>query len=162
MDSSEVARIVASDTTVANKIRALDAAGYPRREIARLLQKRPQHVRNVLEDDKLYGRRPRSPPPVPESPQAQVAELPRAFGGLYRLTVEADGVVRLPAEIQAVLGARPGGVLIAELGEDRLTILSGRAAAQRARDIVMRSSLDPSRILSEELIAERRAESARE
>ena len=50
-DSQDAARIIVSAATVADKIRALDAAGHPRAEIARLLGKRYQHVRNVLEGD---------------------------------------------------------------------------------------------------------------
>ena len=38
-------------STVADKIRALAAAGVPRADIARFLGKRYQHVRNVLEGD---------------------------------------------------------------------------------------------------------------
>ncbi len=37
-----------ADLSVSDKIRALDALGVPRAEIARLLGKRYQHVRNVL------------------------------------------------------------------------------------------------------------------
>jgi hypothetical protein len=162
VDSSDAARIVAWDTTVANKIRALDAAGYPRKEIARLLQKRPQHVRNVLEDDKLYGRRPRVPAPEAEPPHVQVAEAPRSFGDVHRLNVEADGVIRLPPDVQAVLGARPGGILIGELGADRFVILSVRAAALKAQALIAGLGNNPDRLLSEELIADRRAEAARE
>ncbi|HEY5007143.1 MAG TPA: hypothetical protein VII42_04010, partial [Caulobacteraceae bacterium] len=40
--------IIRPFTTVSDKIRALDAAGAPRAEIARFLGKRYQHVRNVL------------------------------------------------------------------------------------------------------------------
>src|ERR1700753_1713892 len=43
--------IAARHTTVADKIRALAAAGVPRADIARFLGKRYQHVRNVLEGD---------------------------------------------------------------------------------------------------------------
>ncbi len=47
----DAARIVNSAATVSDKIRALDAAGYSRAAIARMLGKRYQHVRNVLEAD---------------------------------------------------------------------------------------------------------------
>jgi hypothetical protein len=161
MDSSNVARIVGSDMTVSDKIRALNEAGYPRADIARVLGKRYQHVRNVLEADKLHQARPTAASANAE-PHTEVEEPQRAFGGVHRLKVEGDGLVRLPADVQAALGARPDGILIGELQDDRFVILSGRAAAMRARDIVMRNSLDPTRLLSEELIAERRAEAARE
>ena len=55
MKGLDIARVVASEDTVSNKIRALAAGGVPRAEIARLLGKRYQHVRNVLEDDAQGG-----------------------------------------------------------------------------------------------------------
>ena len=161
MDSSSVARIVGSDMTVSDKIRALDAAGYPRAEIARVLGKRYQHVRNVLEADRLPRAQPRRPPPPRDVPYPHLQEDGRAFSGAYRLQVDSEGRVALPSEVLAVLGGR-SGVLIADLEADRLVILSGRAAAMRARNLVMRHSADPGRVLSEELIAERRAEAARD
>lgn len=159
MDSTNVARIVGSGMTVSDKIRALDAAGYPRADIARVLGKRYQHVRNVLEADKLH-RRPQAPRPN-ETNHPQLQETGHAFANVYRLPVDGDGRVTLPREVMAVLGGR-SGVLIADLEADRLVILSGRAAAMRAQDIIMSGSHNPDRILSEELIAERRVEAARE
>src|SRR5271170_5269077 len=50
-DPERLDAIAARHTTVADKIRALSAAGVPRADIARFLGKRYQHVRNVLEDD---------------------------------------------------------------------------------------------------------------
>jgi hypothetical protein len=70
--------------------------------------------------------------------------------------------VRLPPEMRSVLGARDGGVLIVELGEDRATILSARAAMAKIRALVSSLNIDPKRVLSEELIAERRAENLRD
>ena len=136
--------------TVSDKIRALNAAGYPRAEISRALGKRYQHVRNVLEADKL---RPPTPP-WPAIEPAGVAETAPPFSDVCRLVVEADGSVRLPRELQELLGARPGGVLIAELQEDRVVILSGRAAWKRVQDILAPYA-DPTRSMSDELIAER-------
>ena len=46
------ANFIASTASVSDKIRALAAAGYSRADIARMLGKRYQHVRNVLEADK--------------------------------------------------------------------------------------------------------------
>jgi hypothetical protein len=147
MDRAEGERIVGTSMTVSDKIRALDAAGYPRAEIARVLGKRYQHIRNVLEGDKL-----REPSPTPVA--AGVAEAAAPFADVCRLVVEPDGSVRLPAEVQALLGARPGGVLIAELEEDRLVILSGRAAWKKVQDMAAPYA-DPTRSIVDELIAER-------
>ena len=41
--------------TVSNKIRYLNNKGYTRADISRILNKRYQHVRNVLEEDKKKG-----------------------------------------------------------------------------------------------------------
>ena len=161
MDSSEVAQIVGSAMSVSDKIRALNRAGHPRADIARLIGKRYQHVRNVLEADKLHPPRDLSPVACAQS-QAGLEEPARSFGGVYRLSVEADGALRLPPEVLAVLGVRPGGVLISELGEDRLVILSARAALERIDALMAPFRKVGGPLASEELIAERRAEAARE
>jgi hypothetical protein len=158
---SEVARIVNSDMTWADKIRALDAMGHSRAEIHRLLNKRYQHVRNVLEGDKL-GRTSRPVTARAAGPGSGVAEPARAFGGVHRLTVEPDGSIRLPPPAQAVLDVRPGAVLIAELSEDRLVILNAKAAMARVDALMAPFRGVGGPLASEELIAERRAEAARE
>jgi len=147
MDRREGEKIVAASMTVSDKIRALAAVGYPRAEIARALGKRYQHIRNVLEGDKL-----REPSPTAEA--AGVAEASASFAHVCRLVVEPDGSVRFPAEVQAMLGAKPGGILIAELQEDRLVILSGRAAWKSVQDMLAPYA-DPTRSIVDELIAER-------
>lgn len=48
---AEMDRIVSGMPGVSRKIRALDAAGFARADIARYLEKRYQHVRNVLVQD---------------------------------------------------------------------------------------------------------------
>ena len=60
LDTDRLRAIAQPHATVADKIRALSAAGVPRADIARFLGKRYQHVRNVLEGDAQSGG-PRSP-----------------------------------------------------------------------------------------------------
>lgn len=164
-DPSEILK---SALTISDKVRKLNAQGYTRRQIADLVDRSYQQVRQILvDDDRRAGRRSPAASPQPAlasgTPGSGMAEPSAAiFRGVYRLDVDGDGAVRLPPEVQQVLGVRPGGILISELGEDRLVILSGRAAAQKARALVAGLGIDPSRILSEELIAERRAEAARD
>jgi bifunctional DNA-binding transcriptional regulator/antitoxin component of YhaV-PrlF toxin-antitoxin module len=146
--------------TVADEIRALAAQGLSRAEIARRLGKSYQHVRNVLEGDRLQAAAKLSTEEASQWPG--VAEPSATFGRTLRLNVEEGGVVRLPPEMRSVLGARDGGVLIVELGEDRATILSARAAMAKIRALVSSLNIDPKRVLSEELIAERRAENLRD
>ena len=162
MDGREAQGIVESSMTVSDKIRALNAQGHSRADIARLLGKRYQHVRNVLEADRLHGAPRRPPAPTPEPAYPDVQEAGRAYAKVYRLELDQQARVTLPPEVLAALGGGRSGILIAELQADRLVILSARAAAQKAQDIIVSHSFDLSRVLSEELIAERRAEAARE
>ena len=157
MDNLDVARIVESDMTVSDKIRALAGVGYPRAEIARLLGKRYQHVRNVLEGDKL---KPRGGQKV--EAQSGFAESPQDFKRSYRLSVEPAGVVRLPPELLAALEVGPGSVIIAEPQEDGVKLFSTSAAWGRARASFQRLGINPRRDLVAALIAERRAGVARE
>jgi predicted transcriptional regulator len=159
MEAREVAKLVESGLGVSDKIRALAAAGLPRAEIARALGKRYQHVRNVLEADKLHP--PRTVPAV-EAPPAGVEESGKTFGGSYRLSLEAGGVVRLAPELLAALQVRPGSVIIAEIQEDGLKLFSSRAAWDRVAALVRDLGIDPKRDLVAELLAERRAEAARD
>lgn len=159
MDASEVSQILGLAATVSDKIRMLDGAGYPRAEIARLLGKRYQHVRNVLEGDKAQGRPGVRPPSAGRS--QGVREGASAFDGVVRLDVQADGAVRLPQAILTALGSGTGGVLIAELRPEGLMVLN-RDANWSKLDELMRPFRDPQGSVVDELIAERRAEAASE
>lgn len=156
--------VVTSNLSVSDKIRRLSAAGYSRRQIADLVARSYQQVRQVLvEDERRAGRRmaAHSGPDLAR-PAGGVAEAPVTFGGIYRLDVEDGGVVRLPPAVLAALQVSTGSVLISELGEDRLTLLSTGAAWRKVQDLVASLDLAPERLLSDELIAERRQEAARE
>jgi antitoxin component of MazEF toxin-antitoxin module len=143
--------------TVSDKIRALDAEGYPRADIARVLGKRYQHVRNVLEADKLHP--PREKPGAKED-HAGVQDSGGQFAGTQRLSVEPGGIVRLPPELLAALQAKPGSVVIAEVQDDGVKLFSNSAAWDRVRALVKQIGIDPKRDLVAELLAERRAEVA--
>ena len=163
--------VVASPhATVADKIRALAAAGYPRADIARFLGKRYQHVRNVLEDDAqrggtyVVGRADlsgvREPPPGVEEAGAEPYVVDVGVA-ILRMPVRDDGALALPAMALQALGLRPGSVAIGELEGDRLTIFSVRESVRRIQ--AMTQDLIPGdHSLADGLIAERRAEVARE
>ncbi len=161
--AEDAVQFIHAGAKVADNIRSLDAAGYSRAEIARLLNKRYQHVRNVLEGDKLK----RGAPPatrVGPSPQEQSIEtLPDGglrAGNLFRLPIGVGGTVRLPKEVMA-FGYREGGVLLADLEGDRFVIISPKESYRRIRAMI--PPWKPGQPLwSEELIAERRREAARE
>jgi hypothetical protein len=80
---------------------------------------------------------------------------------MLRLPVRDDGALALPAMALQALGLRPGGVALAELDGERLTIFSVQESVRRiqamARDLVAGDHG-----LADGLIAERREETARE
>jgi hypothetical protein len=158
------------DLTVSDRIRALAAAGVSRADIARFLGKRYQHVRNVLEADK---QRDAAPPPrfAATGVQEQGAQFTRALNeadfvesrgaGAYRLVVRPDGSILLPREVRAAFGVEDGGVVMAKLEGDAFGVISAETAMRRVRDIV-RQFVPPGVDLVAELIADRKAEAARE
>lgn len=169
-DTDRMRSIAAPHTTVADKVRALNVAGYPRAEIARFLGKRYQHVRNVLEGDAqtsggyvlgkadLSGVRDNGRPFERED---NAAYIERRSPTAFWIEVKPDGALPLPPEIVAVLGGKPGERVFAKIRDGRVTLMSGDAA-QAEVDAIMAKYIKPGRLVSEELIAERRAEAARD
>ncbi len=158
--AEDPAKFIASDASVADKIRALDGAGYSRSQIARMLGKRYQHIRNVLEGDKL-----KSPPTRRGQAGAgsRVETLPDGglrIGNFFRLPIGRGGTVRLPEQVMA-FGYREGGVLLADLDGERFVIISPKESLGRAKAKIPPWKPGES-LWSEELIAERRREAARE
>lgn len=171
-DAEATARIVASQATVSDKIRALNAAGYPRAEIARLLGKRYQHVRNVLEGDKV-GRAAVRPPGVAEEPAVferddeRPAHRPSSAPprpefvdrgrGIFRLSIRPDGSVLLPPSVLEALELKGGSGVIARLEGDTLIIDGAKETLRKIRELI--PPWQPGEPLaSDELIAERRRE----
>lgn len=164
MDSRDIARIVQSESTVSDKIRALATGGVPRAEIARLLGKRYQHVRNVLEGDKVSAMRPGvsegEAQPFRAEPEARPPES--RGSGVFRLEMDGAGRVALPPELIAAWNLKAGSALMGHLDGEAFELISGPTSARRileyARQIVPLGG--PS--WSAELIADRRREAARE
>lgn len=158
-DSAHMTEIVGAYMTVSDKIRALDAAGYARADIARFLGKRYQHVRNVLVEGQASAALTATEPPG-----LREAEKPfdlAAEGGIIHLSVGADGSIRLPASIQKAWRLRPGGVVVAELKTDTLLLLSAEEAIRRAQAMI-RKVVPASENLADSLIEDRRREAAAE
>src|SRR5271155_4077603 len=119
-DPDRLAAIAGRHTSVADKIRALAAAGVPRADIARFLGKRYQHVRNVLEDDAqraptgaagyvmgmadLSGMREGSHPFERDD---DAAHIERRGKNVFWLKVKPDGSLPLPRELVELLEATP-------------------------------------------------------
>ncbi|MFI4973576.1 MAG: AbrB/MazE/SpoVT family DNA-binding domain-containing protein [Caulobacterales bacterium] len=162
--------IIRPYSTVSDRIRALDAAGVPRAEIARFLGKRYQHVRNVLESDAQRGGYT-----LGHADVSGVAESPTSFepaidyrafvesrgGGAYRLVVRPDGSIVLPKEVVAAFKAEPGRGVMARLDGEEFKLISSETAMRRVRELVQR--IIPADVdLVEQLLADRRAEAERE
>ncbi|QUD87417.1 AbrB/MazE/SpoVT family DNA-binding domain-containing protein [Phenylobacterium montanum] len=163
-----MAEIAAAHTTVSDKIRALNAEGVPRAEIARFLGKRYQHVRNVLVADAeqgptyVVGRAELAP--VAEAAQPFVHEpvFEQRSGGIYRLVVRDDGVLVLPPAVREALGVPAGGVVMANLSDEEFSVISSAKAGRRAQEMVRATIGTGGPSLVDELIADRRREAARE
>ena len=171
-DTEVAARIVASQATVSDKIRALNAAGYPRAKIARLLGKRYQHVRNVLEGDKV-GRAASATTSVAEEPVAFERDDMRSVRrrssapprpefvdrgrGIFRLSIRPDGSVLLPPSVLEALELKGGSGVIARLEGDTLILDGAKETLRKIRELI--PPWQPGEPLaSDELIAERRRE----
>ena len=171
-EAERLAGIAEPHATVAGKIRALAGAGVPRADIARFLGKRYQHVRNVLEDDAqsggggyVVGRADLSGVrPERLSGFEEAAAEPYAIDAgvaVLRIPVKEDGSLALPAMARQALGLQPGAVAIAELEANRLVIFSVAESVRRMQAMV-RDLVPGDHSLADALIADRRAEAARD
>lgn len=78
-----------------------------------------------------------------------------------RLKIGENGRISIPAAFRRELGVRPGDELIARVEDGELRITSPKLALERARRIIGRY-LKEGENLADSLIADRRAEAARE
>ncbi|KRA62117.1 hypothetical protein ASD89_23815 [Caulobacter sp. Root656] len=154
--SPDLEVLLRGQKTVAGKIRALAAAGYPRAEIARILGKRYQHVWNVLEEP---GPLKLTPTAADGMAEADTKPFQYTPPHTYFLTVEANGSVILPPEVLKALGVGPGGITIADLGEESFTLVSGMTGIRLMKARQAQPPL-PGTLASEDLIEERRREAA--
>jgi hypothetical protein len=165
-----MSEIVRPYATVSDRIRALDAAGVPRAEIAKFLEKRYQHVRNVLEGDKQRGGYTLGHADLSgveengaafERPGDESAFVEPRGNGAYRLVVRPDGSILLPKEIRDAFAVEGGGVVMAKLDGDTFGLISADTAIKRVRAMV-RQYIPEGVDLVAQLIADRRAEAERE
>lgn len=162
-----MAELVRPHTTVADKIRALAAAGVPRADIARFLGKRYQHVRNVLEGDAAagptYALRSADLSGVREADQPFHSEpaVDERPGGRFRLEVRPDGWLFLPQKVREALNLTSGGSIMGRLSAEEFTLV---ATAKTVREVqaLVRAIIPDGVSLVDELIADRRREAARE
>lgn len=139
--------------TKSAKIRALAAKGVPRADIARQLDIRYQHVRNVLEHDRLKMIKKAGTSGPPGSANDPDVSIKTRLG--------PDGRIVVPAAYRESLGLKDGDVLFARLENGEIVLLTPKAAMRRAQEIVRRFVPDDVSLV-DELIADRRREVERE
>ncbi len=168
-------QIVQPYATVSDRIRALDAAGVARADIARFLGKRYQHVRNVLEADQVKGGQAKGGYVLGHADlsgvQQGVEEGGAAFdgpmndprfieargGGAYRLVVRPDGSVVLPREVRDAFNTDRDKIVLSFLEGDEFKLISAETASRQVREMVRRY-IPEGTMVSESFIADRRRE----
>lgn len=142
-------KVAAGLPTKSAKIRALGQAGYRRADIARFLDIRYQHVRNVL----LHAEEKQAAPEQDNTPAKPPSQVWAQVG--------RDGRVVIPAAYRQVLGIEDGGHVLL-LREDNEVRLMGRdGAVRRAQEMVAPYLKDESTSV-DSFLAERRREAKRE
>jgi bifunctional DNA-binding transcriptional regulator/antitoxin component of YhaV-PrlF toxin-antitoxin module len=142
--------------TKSEKIRALSRAGASTSEIAKYLDIRYQHARNVQVDAGLVGSKA---PEQREAERVLAADKPSANRNWTSL--DRSGQIVVPMELLEQAGLKPGDQLYVDATKDGLELLSRRAALLRAQTII-RKYVPAGVSLADELIADRRAEWVRE
>lgn len=149
MDNARWHKATKDLPTKSAKIRALDALGVSRADIARFLDIRYQHVRNVLTRER------------PAAPLA-VADASVPFeGDDAKARAMPDGSVVIPASLAAQLGAAPGETLVA-LERDGGLWIATRAASRAHAQALVRKLVPEGISLVDELLAQRRQEAEEE
>lgn len=175
-DRRKMERIVEKWPSTAAKIRALDAAGYNRQEIATFLGKSYQHVYNTLSYS--LGGAPNADRGAPPSPSAiaervkpavkyapQAAPQPdseQEGPRVYRFDVSSDGSIRLPPEALTGIDAVPGRLVTARFEDGELKLMSIEAAVRFVQRMAKPYIKEGEGNWSDQLIEERRAEAALE
>ncbi len=140
-----------------SQIRALGEQGFARARIADALGVRYQFVRNVLEAG-------RAQPPYGVSEQGPPADAlapPQSLDRVFQFTVEPGGKITLPDHLLALFKVREGRVLAGELKGEALELYGPLEGVRRVQATI-KPWQEGEPMWSEELIAERRAEAARE
>ncbi len=147
----DLAEKLESTGTVSDKIRLLNTKGYPRAEIARILGKKYQHVRNVLENDIMKAT---------SSNEDENISKPPTVDEVLRFDVASDGRIKLPWRVLKALQIPSGGTLSGRLENGQLTLVEPLVALRRVQKALAplrQRLLDEGVSIVDELIAERRA-----
>jgi len=146
------AAVVAADLSKAEKIRRLKQHGLRQADIARALGIRPQFVSNVVKAAQrpaTTSARTTAPPPLP-------ADL-----STVRTQVGEGGRIVVPAAFRAALGMEVGEQVLLRVEDGELRVFTPQEGIRKAQEL-LRHYIPEGVSLADELIAERRAEAARE
>jgi len=150
IDPRQMARLTKGLESKSEKMRTLAAAGYARADIARFLGTKYQFVRNVLEREKQ------------KSAKTDAAGTPnRDDQKPTKVRLGPAGRVVIPAAFRDALAVKDGDTMIASLEDGEIRLATVAAVARRVQASV-RQFVPEGVSLSDELIAERRREAARE
>lgn len=154
---SGMAELTAPLQTKSAKIRALAKAGVSRAEIARYLNIRYQHVRNVLTQAP-----PRSEVEASSSEPGQKGNLGEWPVETLRddVVADADGTLRINGELLRAAEISPGDSVLVRVVDGEIR-LSGYAASLRRAQWIAKRFHQPGRSEVDDFIAERRALGAR-
>lgn len=151
-------RIAGTLQTKAAKIRALDAAGYSRSRIANFLGIRYQHVRNVLVAKAAHPVEDMDPISEHAAEAANVLEEP--FYG--RVTVDQHGRIALSPALLSALDVGSNRAIPWRFENGELALMNREAGIRFAQALCADLVRKHPGSWSDELIAERRADAARE
>ena len=154
--TDEAAGVVGASLSKAEKIRRLKRLGMRQADIARALGIRDAFVSSVV------GRVRRAEASASEPTSATTTPMaPTAMPRQVRTQVGEGGRVVIPAGFRAVLGIDVGDHVFLRLEDHEVRLFTPREAIRRAQELI--SQFVPDDVsLADELIAERRAEAARE
>lgn len=99
--------------------------------------------------------RQRQPQQIDGTPPAPGSTAPQ------RLTITSDGRVLIPQAMREAMMLAPDGTVTAQVHDGELRLVSPRVALQKAQEMVA-ALVPPDVSLADELIADRRAETARD
>jgi AbrB family looped-hinge helix DNA binding protein len=156
LETHRMRDVVRNLNTKSEKIRALNDAGFERSDIARFLDIRYQHVRNVL-----VAKRPASRSAVPMRAPSAPSVTEETSKSKAKIQIGAGGRIVIPAEMRAAMGVAEGDMVIARVIDGEFRLLSQQAALRRAQRLVRQ--FVPSGVnLVDQLLEDRRAEAKKE
>jgi antitoxin component of MazEF toxin-antitoxin module len=167
LDRRQMDELTVGLRTKSGKIRRLSAAGYQCAEIARYLGIRYQFAYNVLNAPPTQTKQsPRDPTPqaagrVTTASRQDPPEPSVPSPNWIWTMVGKGGVIRLPAAVLTSMAVAEGDQVQLALDGDVVRVLSRAAAIREAQELVRRY-VPEGVSLVDELLAERRAEAARE